>query len=1156
MAKLGISLFGPFQVLLNREPVTQFESAKVRALLAYLAAEYVRSHTRESLAALLWPDWPQQSAMRNLRNALADLRKNIGDREAPSPFLLITRETIQLNPQADVWVDVGEFEAATNKQGTGDRGQGAQVSDLQSSISNLKSAISLYRGPFLDGFSLPDNAPFEEWLLAKREYFSQQMLKALSRLAEWSLEQGEYEQAEGYARRQTELEPWREQAHQQLMRALSLKGERVQALAQFESLRKALQRELKVEPSEDTLQLYQQIREGMLQPRKTEPAVTDEIPARPKVVKPHHNLPLQLTSFIGREKEIDAVQHLLQSYRLVTLTGPGGTGKTRLAQQTAAGLVEQYADGVWLVELAPVSDPALVPTITAHALGLRELTSPQTVALLQEYLEQKQLLLLLDNCEHVIEACARLAETLLQTCPKLTFLASSREALGIAGEVSFRVPPLTFPEIGVLPPLETLAQSEAVRLFVERAATVSSGFALTPVNAPAILQICQRLDGIPLAIELAAARTRLLQVDEIAQRLDDRFRLLTGGSRAALPRYQTLRASIDWSYGLLSEQERALLQRLSVFAGGWALEAAEAVGCGDGIQSCDVLELLGMLVDKSLVQASSFAAGLNRYRMLETIRQYAHEKLVESGQAEAARDRHLQYYLDLAKEVEWKVRGPDMRRIMERLEAELDNLRQALAWSLEGKSRPGWDPEPGLRLATALQWFWQLSSRFDESVQWLELLLAGEAEQRGAMPLTPERTKLRAEALLLAAASAAYAHEDTKSNKLIAESRELFQSLGAEGRVGYTKAQFWVPQPPLSLEEQIKVAKERLEFFRAEGDWYEMIESLIDLGDRTRACKEYDRAFQYYEEELALAKEKGDQPGIAHSIYALGLTAYGQGKREEGRALVEQSWVMCTETHFEFGRNFSLETLILFDMVEGDYHQAAARAAEYLSDGRRQGNIVSICEGLFHLGELALLQGDAQEAADRFEESLAYARKKGHQHYITDALYHLGLLAWAAVDLEQASRRYTEALNLCRAEGFINPEAQILCELGKVSAARRETTQAQAHFEQALQIMEDYAFTFFLEDRDPVMKTVEAMALLAAAQGRYADTARLLGATEAWHQRFFYTRLPRERQEREECVARLRVAMGEQAFTTAFTEGQAMTQEQAVEYAKGLFPPE
>jgi DNA-binding SARP family transcriptional activator len=465
MGRLVLRLFGGLEATLDGALITAFESAKVRALLAYLSAEADRPQRREALAGLLWPDWPQQSAMRNLRNALADLRQNIGDRDAQPPFLLVTRETIQLNREADVWVDVGEFEEAI-----GDRRSG--TSDQQSSINNLQSVISLYRGPFLEGFSLPDSPAFEQWVLAKREYFSHQVLKALSRLVEWSLEQGEHEQAESYARRQIELEPWREQAYQQLMRMLALSGQRSAALAQYEACRKALAKELDVEPSAATKRIYEAIREEKIEEMMrrdlaeigaslTGEPLPASFPALKSKPAPRHNLPLQLTSFIGREKEIADIKQRLTQARLLTLTGPGGTGKTRLALRVAGELLDKYEDGAWLVELAPLADPTLVPTIAARALGLRELTGTQLMAQLQDYLEHKELLLILDNCEHVIEACARLAETLLQTCPNLIILASSREALGIAGEIPYHVPPLALPEAAQSLSFEALAQYEA-----------------------------------------------------------------------------------------------------------------------------------------------------------------------------------------------------------------------------------------------------------------------------------------------------------------------------------------------------------------------------------------------------------------------------------------------------------------------------------------------------------------------------------------------------------------------------------------------------------------------------------------------------------------------------------------------------------------------
>ncbi|HET8678584.1 MAG TPA: adenylate/guanylate cyclase domain-containing protein, partial [bacterium] len=350
-----------------------------------------------------------------------------------------------------------------------------------------------------------------------------------------------------------------------------------------------------------------------------------------------NNLPRHLTSFIGREREIADVKQWLLTTRLLMLTGSGGCGKTRLALQVGADLVEGFTDGVWLVELAPVSDPVLVPQTVASTLHIREEPGRPLLVTLTDHLGPKQLLLLLDNCEHVVEACAHLAEALLRACPRLRILATSRESLAIAGEMTWRVPSLSVPDPARLPSLERLTQYEAVRLFIERATAARPDFAVTQRNAPALAQICHQLDGIPLAIELAAARVKVLPVNQIAERLNDLFRLLTGGGRTALPHHQTLEAAMDWSYDLLSEPERVLLGRLSVFAGGWTLEAAEAVCAGDAVPSATFLDLLAQLVDKSLVMARVHDEPSvdGRYWLQEPVRQYATRKLQESG-AEAA----------------------------------------------------------------------------------------------------------------------------------------------------------------------------------------------------------------------------------------------------------------------------------------------------------------------------------------------------------------------------------------------------------------------------------------------------------------------------------------------------------------------------------------
>jgi predicted ATPase len=441
-----------------------------------------------------------------------------------------------------------------------------------------------------------------------------------------------------------------------------------------------------------------------------------------------NNLPVQLTSFIGREHELAETEELLAATRLLTFTGSGGTGKTRLSLQLAERVLPAFPDGVWWVELAPLTDPAQVLPALANTLELQEQAGPSRWAVVSNYLRAKTSLLLLDNCEHLVEACARLADDLLHACPRLKILASSREALGVAGETAYRVPSLSLPEA------HNVTECESARLFITRARAALSRFAVTPANAPALAKICRRLDGIPLALAIllgeivAAARVKSMTVEQIAARLAecDRFHLLTGGSRTALPRQQTLRALIDWSYSLLSEPERVLFRRLAVFAGGWTLEAAEAVcqgGAGapepdrpaDNLAAADILDLLTRLVDKSLVFMDE-QAGAVRYHRLETIRQYAREKLFESGEAAARRGRHLDYFNQLATQAEPELRGPNVLEWLARLEGDYDNLRAAVEWGLEH------DPEAALRLAGNLYLFWNTRGCY-EARAWLEAAL-------------------------------------------------------------------------------------------------------------------------------------------------------------------------------------------------------------------------------------------------------------------------------------------------------------------------------------------------------------------------------------------------------------------------------------------------
>ncbi len=453
------------------------------------------------------------------------------------------------------------------------------------------------------------------------------------------------------------------------------------------------------------------------------PGLEQDFPALQTLNSIPNNLPIQLTSFIGREKEVAEIKNLIGHNRLVTLTGSGGVGKTRHSLQVSAELLDTFADGTWLIEMAPIADPRLVPQAVATVLGVREDQGRSLTTALEDHLRNRTVFLVLDSCEHLLDACARLADSLLHTCPRLKILASSREALGLSGEVAYRVPSLAMPDPRHLPPLENLTQYDAVRLFIERALAVKSDFAVTNENAPAVAQICSRLDGIPLAIELAAARVKGLSVEQIAHHLDDRFRLLTGGSRTALPRHQTLRAMIEWSYDLLSDPERTLLRRLGVFVGDWTLEAAENVCAhpkpGSSAKSAArprpdrrnlkragnettaavpaVIEILLRLVDKSLVVEEERGAQA-RYHMLETIHQFARDKLWESGEGPALRDHHLAFFLDFSEQAETRLHTTEHMIWLNQLGAEYENLQAALEWARQAASH-----QPAPRLARAME---------------------------------------------------------------------------------------------------------------------------------------------------------------------------------------------------------------------------------------------------------------------------------------------------------------------------------------------------------------------------------------------------------------------------------------------------------------------
>ncbi len=720
-----------------------------------------------------------------------------------------------------------------------------------------------------------------------------------------------------------------------------------------------------------------------------------------------NNLPVQLSSFVGREHELAEVKQVLTNTHLLTLTGPGGTGKTRLALQVAADVLPTFPHGVWFIDLAPVSDPALIPQAVAAVLSVREQPEHPLIDSLVDLLRANTALLILDNCEHLVEASARIAQAMLRACAKLRIISTSREALSIAGEAVYRVPSLAVPELERIPPLENFARLDAVRLFVERAATARSGFMLTRQNAPAIAQICNRLDGIPLAIELAASRVKVLSIEQIASRLDNRFQLLTGGSRTALPRQQTLRATIDWSYSLLSEPERVLFRRLAVFVNGWGLEAAEEVCADDegqltkdektafgdslpsvvapspaghppssvSLASSDILDLLTRLVDKSLVIAEELA-GESRYRRLETIRQYSREKFAETDEVENMRDRHLQYFVRFSTRAGMQLLSSERSTWTIRLEAEQDNLRAALAWGLARH------PESALSMVGDLSGFWPASGYSAEGYRWTRQAL----ERVHALP-PPEGAALelhrRAEAKALCALAWIYISQgDNEQGRIMAE-----QSVALHRQD--------VQSDPRELVFSMLVLANALEFLgrRAEaetilnecatlarraGEVYLMCWSLSLLARVTvDLYGDLDKATRYSNEGIQLARSAGMDYIAATNLETAGLIAAYRKDNVQARALFQQATDIFRAEGAPFNVTLSTTALAHMERHLGNEARALELYRETIVGFRNAGQRGAVAHQLECFGFITLAQNQAERAARLFSAAEALREQAG-----------------------------------------------------------------------------------------------------------------------------------------------------------------------------------
>jgi predicted ATPase/DNA-binding CsgD family transcriptional regulator len=871
-------------------------------------------------------------------------------------------EQLALCKGCELWVDVEAFEeAAATARRSGDP-------------AAYRAAIELYVGELLPADR------YEDWAEGRREELRGTFLSLLIELAGLYEERGEFGSAVEALQRVVAQEPDREDAHASLMRLYALMGNKGEALAQYGRLEEVLSGELGTEPAASSRALKEEIAAGRFPHKDARSA------GYPSEGTPHtsgrHNLPAPRTSFVERGREMVEVKRALAMTRLLTLTGAGGSGKTRLAMEVARDLVGVYPDGVWLVELAPLSEGGLVPQAVAAALGVQEQPGQPLAQTLAEALGHKEMLLLvLDNCEHLIDTVANLVDALLNSCPRLRILATSREALGVAGEARWPVPSLSVPDPRRAETVEELEGCESARLFAERASERHPGFSLTAGNAQGVAQICRRLEGVPLAIELAAARVDTLSIEQISERLKDSLKLLASGDRTAVPRQRTLKGALDWSHELLSEPERVLFRRLSVFAGGWTLETAEVVGSGEGVEEGEVLDLLSGLVEKSLIVAEGIGEGGKvRYRMLEPVRQYALKKLEGSGEVRAVRRRHAVFFLALAEEAEPELMGPNQRAWLGRLETEHDNLRAALSWSLaNGES------DLGLPLSGALGQFWSLRAHYDEGRRWLEAALA-----QGDTPSASARAKA------------------------------LFQA----GDIAREQGDY---------ERSVTFGEESLALYRRLGDKANSATALYTLGWAALSRNELERASRLAEEALALVRETNDRVGVVRTLLILGLVAISRHDYEEATALHEESLALAQEVEDDFAIGLSLLSGALASLGLGDHRQTRVLSEKSLKMFQQLGMPYLIASCLLAAASLAVAEDQPARAArlwgaaEALREEIGAGISPSERHisrpYIDATRTLLDAAAWEAAWAEGWAMSTQEAVEYALSEREATPSA-------------------------------------------------------------------------------------------------------------------------------------
>jgi DNA-binding SARP family transcriptional activator/predicted ATPase len=1032
MAKLSLSFLGPFTIRLGNKPVTQFQSDKVRALLAYLAVEAGVPHRRSALAGLLWPDHSERAARDSLRNALANLRHVIQDQKAEPPYLIIDRETVQFNLSSDHWLDVREFEALSVQ------GKLQTLTDFpQSQITNLKSAVSLYRGSFLQGFSLKDSPAFEEWSLLVREDLHRKVVSALTRLVQESELHEEFDQSCAYAYRLVALEPWHEEYCRQLMCLLALTGQRTAALDQYKTLCRDLAEELGVQPETETVQLYEQIRAGEI-----------KVAARQEL--PLHNLPAMLSPIIGRESELKALSARLEdpACRLLTVVGPGGCGKTRLSIEVAYRQINHFKHGVYWVSLVGVQTPQAIPQAFAQALGFLFGPKEEPWQQILGYLRQKQILLVLDNFEHLLEASGLVVELLLKA-PEVKILVTSRARLNILEESLFPLSGMEVPDESTHESrISDITASDAVRLFLEGARRVNPKFTPGDKDVVHIGAVCRLVAGIPLAVLLSASWARLLKPAEISAQIRQRnLDFLETGWRDVPERHRSMRLVFDHSWNLLTREQQDALAGLSVFRGSFTFLAA---------QSVTKIELQGLrdLVDRSLVQLTSG----ERFELHVLMREYASEKLEElPDKSDEFNHRHCAFFAEMLARWAIALQGPGQADAQQEITLEGENIPAAWEWAL---GHAQYD-----RLAQALDGLGGMYERCCLYRQGESLFQNSAAQIRFATSALDEQreTDLSRLALLLARilgwqslfnrmlGNNQAAHQAIKSGMMRLDTHRL------QAEDVLCAKSFLLQQRGLLVfntdrDQSQSDLQESLTMYRFVGNTWRVAQVLTSLAMVALAHGRYSESVAYLEESLAQQRSLVDYVGMADTLHAMSAALAEFGDFEKMAQFVQDHAIILRKlgSPAQVAENLVIESINLCYL--GRFAESAKLMEEAIAIQDNLGNRSAVM-GLGHsLGWTEVNQGLYDQGYENYQTSLAMARQLGDLHQLSLGLLGLGEVFILREDYPQARQALLESAALYRQVRQEDELSITLADLADAELRLGLSDQAKSHLDESLQI--------------------------------------------------------------------------------------------------------